>query len=132
MLYVTLIWTIVLDNVEILTLTARPGDGMKRVRACPLVALEFLGLLFFLISFFMSFIGLYGKETSNFLSGMQPAGGEPGLRYIMTQWFLVFTVMGLHVVMTFIACLDGWSYRRTEPRRPRRELQPSTSFDLLD
>lgn len=93
MLYVALLWFIIVDNSEILALTARPGDGLKRFGLCVLVTLEVLGLSFFLISFFVAFMGPSGLTKRDEADELGVSKGEEGANYMIAQWFLVFSIV---------------------------------------
>jgi hypothetical protein len=50
-LYGTLIWVALADNIEILALITDPQDGIQRPDACPLLIWETMGLGLFLIAY---------------------------------------------------------------------------------
>ncbi|KAF2467264.1 uncharacterized protein BDR25DRAFT_317020 [Lindgomyces ingoldianus] len=110
MTYVALLWAILLDNLEILALCSNPGDMIKRIHLCPLITLEVLGLFFFLISFFVTFIAEWHPRREG--SGWNKGEQRPGDEYKLAQELLVFSVMGLHVVIIIICCIDGCTQRR--------------------
>ncbi|KAF2022085.1 hypothetical protein BU24DRAFT_457980 [Aaosphaeria arxii CBS 175.79] len=55
LLYISLAVLLVLDNAEILALTATPGDGIKRLALYPLVACEAVALVLPMVAAFVEF-----------------------------------------------------------------------------
>ncbi|KAF2109603.1 hypothetical protein BDV96DRAFT_604499 [Lophiotrema nucula] len=85
LIYLAILWTLVIDNAEILALYTKPGDGIWRFRLWPLVAWEAVGILLFLGSAFLSFHGDKSKHKDG--------ESEARINYETAKWSLIFLII---------------------------------------
>ncbi|KAF2271097.1 hypothetical protein CC78DRAFT_538779 [Lojkania enalia] len=124
--YIALIWAICLDNAEIIALTSKPGDGIKRMRLCPLISLEVFGLVLFMISFLVTFMIENDPSQSWYENDM--TYDAPGWNFKVVQWFLAYSIMGIHFFLILVAYFDGNNPIRLQEMDIAKESFLSTSY----
>ncbi|KAF2728520.1 hypothetical protein EJ04DRAFT_581266 [Polyplosphaeria fusca] len=116
--YLALLWVIIIDNAEIFALMSTPNGGIKRLRICPLVVFEALGLVFFLVSFFVTFV----ERLDNNDMSLGGADRDHGAKYRIAQWFMVFIITIFHIFLIFIAWMDSCMHD-DRPRTQERAMR---------
>ncbi|KAF2867919.1 hypothetical protein BDV95DRAFT_610356 [Massariosphaeria phaeospora] len=107
MLYAALLWTLALDNAEVIALTSKSGDGIARAHLCPLLTIEVLGIVFFLIGLAI------GTELGD--------AHDMSARFVRAGRWLMYGIIGLHAVLITICLIDGCKHGRV--RRRHRMLR---------
>lgn len=89
-IYVALLWSVLVNNAEIIALHSKPSDGVKRFHWCLLLVLEVIGLVLFAISAFVGFgIDIGSPAGDDMVQGRERVKRKCQI----AKWFLIFAIM---------------------------------------